>query len=137
MTESGTERQVAAVRRRRTRLAGGRERRFYVKASDAEAARLEELAAGAGLSVPRLLVESTLVGGRASVGERAAVLAELVALSRAVGRVGVNVNQIARAKNSGESPVGTADALAAVREVAARLSAVLAELDPATGGVAG
>jgi hypothetical protein len=135
--ESGGE--PVRARRRRARLAGGRERRFYVKASDAEAERLLELAAGAGVSVPRLLVESTLAGGRGSVGERAAVLAELVALSRALGRVGVNVNQIARATNAtGEMHEQTVDTLAVVREVGERIAATLAVLDPAgTGRVAG
>lgn len=123
--------ETLPVQRRRRRLAGGRERRFYVKASEAEAQRLQELAAGAGVSVPRLLVESTLAGGRASAGERAAVLAELVALSRAVGRVGVNVNQIARATNAtGELPEQTEDTLAVVREVGARIAEVMAALDP-------
>jgi hypothetical protein len=67
------------------------------------------------------------------------VAAELAVLSRAVGRVGVNVNQIARVTNAtGEVHATTTAALRAVEAVAARLDAVLAGLDgPGRRRVAG
>jgi hypothetical protein len=119
--------------RRRANVAGGRSRRHYVKVSAAEEARLAELAAARGITVARLLVESALSGGADSAGTRAAVAAELAVLSRAMGRVGVNVNQIARATNAtGEVQDATTAALRAVAVVATRLEATLAGLDPLT-----
>ncbi|MGQ0846547.1 MAG: plasmid mobilization relaxosome protein MobC [Sporichthyaceae bacterium] len=96
----------------------------------AEQERLAALAAAADVSVPRLLVESALAGGPESAAARAATSAELVALGRALGRVGVNVNQIAKASHAtGEVPETTADTLAAIREVTARLTVVLDGID--------
>jgi hypothetical protein len=101
-----------------------------VKVTAAEQERLVELAAAAGVSVPRLLVESALAGGPDSAAARSATSAELVALGRALGRVGVNVNQIARATNAtGEVQGATVDTLAVVREVAERLAVVLDGID--------
>lgn len=112
-----------------------------MKVSAAEHERLVALAAAAGVSVPRLLVESALAGGPGSAAARAATSAELVALGRALGRVGANVNQIARATNAThEVQDFTAATLAAVREVAARLAVVLDGIDAsraARGRVAG
>jgi hypothetical protein len=104
-----------------------------VKVSAAEEERLAELAAARGITIARLLVESALSGGADSAGTRAAVAAELAVLSRAMGRVGVNVNQIARATNAtGEVQDATTAALRAVAVVATRLEATLAGLDPLT-----
>lgn len=114
--------------RRRANVAGGRGRRHYVKVSEAEEARLMELAATRGITVARLLVESALAGGAESAGARAAVAAELAVAVRALGRVGVNVNQIARVTNAtGEVQDGTAAALAAVEVAAAQVQAVLSD----------
>lgn len=87
-----------------------------------------ELAAARGITVARLLVESALAGGAESAGARAAVAAELAVAVRALGRVGVNVNQIARVTNAtGEVQDGTAAALAAVEVAAAQVQAVLSD----------
>jgi hypothetical protein len=132
--------------RRRTRLVGGRERRFYVKASGEEAERLEALATAAGVSVPRLLVEAALTGGsRAAASSPAAeprahpaVVAELLTVGRLLGRIGTNVNQIARATNATrEAQPETAAAMEAVERVAGRMDAVLDELRPTRRGSAG
>jgi hypothetical protein len=101
-----------------------------VKVTAEQETRLAELAAARGITVARLLGESALSGGAASAVERAAVVAELSVLGSALGRVGVNINQIARVTNAtGEVQPATEATLAAVREVAARLGAVLAALD--------
>ncbi|HEX3825681.1 MAG TPA: plasmid mobilization relaxosome protein MobC [Sporichthyaceae bacterium] len=126
---AGGPRAVGRSGRRRANVAGGRDRRHYVKVSAGEEARLVELASARGITVARLLVESALAGGAESAGAAAAVAAELAVLSRAVGRVGVNVNQIARVTNAtGEVQDATTAALRAVEVVAARLGAVLAGL---------
>lgn len=128
----------ASPLRRRARLAGGRERRFYVKASASEAARLEELAGRRGVSVPRLLVESTLAQTAAAAGPAAvpsahpAVVTELLAVSRLLGRLGVNVNQLTRVANATATvQPGAAAALEAVARVTARLEVLLGDLAPA------
>jgi hypothetical protein len=127
---------VSPPRRRRTRLAGGRDRRFYVKASAAEAARLEELAGRRGVSVPRLLVEATLdcelaAGPVVAPSAHPAVVSELLAVGRLLGKVGVNVNQIARATNAtGAVQPGAGPALEAVTRAAGRLEVLLGELGP-------
>jgi hypothetical protein len=110
-----------------------------VKVTVEQEERLQVLAAARGITVARLLVESALAGGADSAGARAAVAAELAVLSRGLGRVGVNVNQIARVTNAtGEIQEGTAAALRAVEIAAARVQTVLAEVDsPARWRVVG
>ncbi len=67
------------------------------------------LAAQAGVSVPRLLVEAALAGEPGvSASERRAGLVELFAVSRVLAGVVSNLNQVARAANaSGEVPTET------------------------------
>ena len=135
MTEGGsttkTTARTTAAGRRQVRATGRvRPHAHRVKVTAEQEARLAELAAARGITVARLLVESALSGGAASAVERAAVVAELSVLGSALGRVGVNVNQIARVTNAtGEVQPATEATLAAVREVAARLGAVLDALD--------
>ena len=89
--------QTTGAGRRQVRATGRvRPHAHRVKVTEEQEARLAELAAARGITVARLLVESALSGGAASAVERAAVVAELSVLGSAVGRVGVNVNQIAR-----------------------------------------
>jgi hypothetical protein len=131
---AGTDETTAAVTsagRRQVRASGRvRPHAHRVKVTAEQEARLVELAAGRGITVARLMVESALSGGAASAAERAGAVAELSVLGAALGRVGVNVNQIARATNAtGEVQPGMGATLAAVREVAARLAAVLDALD--------
>jgi type IV pilus biogenesis protein CpaD/CtpE len=125
--------ETAAVPRRQVR-APGRPRPVghRVKVTAEQEQRLQGLAAGRGITVARLLVESALAGGAESAGARAAVAAELAVAVRALGRVGVNVNQIARVTNAtGEIQDGTAAALRAVEVAAAGVQTVLADLDMA------
>ena len=82
-----------------------------------EQQQLRERAAGLGVSVPRLLVESALAGVE-TPADRRAWIAELFELRRLLATIANNVNQLARTANTtGELPA------------AARLSGTLAEVD--------
>jgi hypothetical protein len=122
-------------RRRRANVAGGRSARHYVKVSPVEEARLVCLAADRRITVARLLVESTLAGGAGNAARDAAMLDELLMLGRLLGRVGVNVNQIARATNAtGEAQPETAGVMDAVVRVCARLDALVSDLGASRAG---
>lgn len=119
------------ARRRRANVAQGRRVAYQVKLTEAEAARLVELAEAQNVTVPRLLVESAL----ASVGEtptaRRQAMVELFAIRRQLATVANNVNQLARTANiSGELPGRLDGALDEVRGVVGRI-------DTAIDGLAG
>lgn len=121
---------------RQTRIPGlPRGHRHVVKVSDEVESVLLAKAARRGISVSRLLVESALAGG-ADVAERdairrSALASELFRVSRLVGKIGVNVNQIARATNATleEQPDAQA-AFIAIQRVCARVERILDELGP-------
>ena len=102
-----------------------------VRVSEEQERRLLVLAAQHGnVSVPRLLVESTLAGGSGAAVAKADLAAELFRVTRFLGKVGVNVNQIARATNATlETQPETVAAMAAVQRVCARAEALLAEFE--------
>jgi hypothetical protein len=101
-----------------------------VKVTAEQEARLVELAAARGFTVARLLVEATLAGGAGNSARDAMVVEELLAVGRLLGRVGVNVNQIARATNAtAEVQPGTSAALEALTRVCARLERLISEMD--------
>lgn len=114
------------ARRRRANVAGGRTFRAHqVKVTADEEARLVVLAERARVSVPRLLLESTLEG--AGVGERSQVLAELFRLHREVSGIAINVNQLAAKANATDEFPGEARALRGeLRAVCARIDETLA-----------
>lgn len=94
-------------RRRRENAPGGRSHSHRVRVSAEEEAQLVLRAERLGVTVPRLLVESALQGGAASVEvqhrereDRTQLNVELNQLQRKVGAIGVNINQIARATNA-------------------------------------
>ncbi len=105
-----------------------RPHRVQVRLSDLELEALEERAAGAGVSLPRLLVEAALVEPGASLMQmcgaprRPRDLAALEDAVRALARVGSNVNQLARAANTGEA-VGLGELADAVRAAVATVEA--------------
>jgi hypothetical protein len=94
-------------RARRANVEGARPGRIVVKTTPAEELRLRTLAAAAGVSVQRLLVETTFAahapGATATaltMTERRQAAAELFQISRLLGTVANNVNQMARATNA-------------------------------------
>ena len=97
-----------------------RSRQYSVRFTDAEAAELERKASDAGLSVAAYLRAASLGSPGLRATRRPPVEREqLVQLSGLVGKLGSNVNQIARALNSGDAPDGLSDDIkAAVVEVA-------------------
>ncbi|WP_411156660.1 plasmid mobilization protein [Nocardia cyriacigeorgica] len=85
-----------------------------VKLTDAEQRELKSRAEQAGVSVPRLLVESTLESGQVEAGRAHAAL-QLLELDNQIRRIGANVNQLTRyAHQNREIAEGTVDALHAV-----------------------
>lgn len=85
-------------RTRRARESVRREVIQKVKLTDEERDRLRARAAGLGMSVPRLLVESALSGVETPTGRRRMV-AELFEIRRLLATVANNVNQLARLAN--------------------------------------
>lgn len=134
MTEgSGPERPVRRTRLRRQ--PGGRRHTVWVRLSDREKAQLEERAKAGGVSVPRLLVESALLGDAQTAGERRQAIAELLGARRMVAAVGNNLNQLTRTANAtGELPPQLGATLHAAFRVLQRLDAAAAPFDRGSGG---
>lgn len=101
-----------------------------VKVTAEQEARLVARANEAGWTVSRLLVESALAGGAEEATTRAALGGEMFRVVQMLGRVGVNINQLARVTNAtGEVQPGTVHALAAMNSVCDRMHAVLDDID--------
>ncbi|WP_425296021.1 plasmid mobilization protein [Nocardia cyriacigeorgica] len=114
MAGESTERRARARRERQANVAGGRPHTVKVKLTDAEQSELKSRAEQAGVSVPRLLVESTLESGQVEAGRAHAAL-QLLELDNQIRRIGANVNQLTRyAHQNREIAEGTVDALHAV-----------------------
>jgi hypothetical protein len=85
------------TRRRQANVPGGRRIRHPVKVTEEQEAQLQALAAvHGGISIPRLLVESTLSAGVLPDVDRRAVLEELFTIRRGLAGVANNVNQLTR-----------------------------------------
>lgn len=116
-------------RRRRANVPGGRRHAHRVLVTPEEEARLLRLAEAQRVTVPRLLVESTLAGSAETATERRDAITELFATNRLLAAVSNNVNQIARHANAtSEFPADAAAVLAAVRRVAGRIDGVMDRL---------
>ncbi|MEV6340966.1 plasmid mobilization relaxosome protein MobC [Nocardia vinacea] len=63
--------------------------------SDAEQAALKARASEAGMTVPRLMVETTLEGERVEAG-RAAAVVSVLEMDTQIRRIGANLNQLTR-----------------------------------------
>ncbi len=101
-----------------------------VKVTAEQEERLLERASERNVTVPRLLVESALAGGADAAKLRAEMIGELYRVARLVGKVGVNINQIARVTNATlEAQPETAAAIAAHGRVMVRLEQLLDDLD--------
>ena len=98
---------------------------LIARATPDEAERVRSAARGAGLSVSRYLVRQATGTGPAPLAAEARD--ELAALRRALARVGSNLNQLARAANSGA--YDAAEVEAAAREVRGLGRRVLNRLD--------
>lgn len=127
MSELERERRVWS-RRRRENVPGGRRHQHKVLVTPEEEAALLLRADKLGVTVARLLVESALAGGaeavaaeRAEMEDRRALWAELNRLQRAVGAIGVNINQLAKVSNAtGELDEQLRHSLAHLRRVLVR-----------------
>jgi len=110
------------ARRRRANVEGGRPHRHEVKVSPEEEGILLRLAAEQRVTVPRLLVESTLTARSETPSERRNAMAELFALHRLLASISNNVNQMAKATNAtGEVQEELSATLSAVRRTALRI----------------
>lgn len=115
-------------RKRAANVVGGRRFRHEVKVDETTEAKLVALAEYHHMSVPRLLVSSTLNrSDQISAADKRELLMELFALQRLVRAVGVNVNQIAKAVNSdAELPAGSDAVMAATATALRRIDDALA-----------
>lgn len=113
----------SAERRRRANAAGGRQHFHKVGVTPEEEGRLSRLALEQRVTIPRLLVESTLaVEAGETVTERRNTVAKLFELHRLLAAISNNVNQIAKATNAtGELQAETTATLVAVRHTAQRI----------------
>lgn len=113
--------------RRQIRRAGSRrEVTHKVKVSATQEARLVERANARGITVSRLLVESALAGGADAAAARAHLAGEMFRLSRLLGRVGLNINQLAKVANAtGSVPPEARHALDAMARATDRLTELL------------
>jgi hypothetical protein len=113
-----------------------------VRLSAGEEEWLVPKAAAMGISVQRLLVESAMGGGPASVLARRTVYDELLAARRDVLGVAVNINQLARWGNEhARMPPGVAASIQRFEAAQARLTElaerVVDQLTGAPRGTAG
>ncbi|NTW42378.1 MAG: MobC family plasmid mobilization relaxosome protein [Cellulomonadaceae bacterium] len=121
----------ALRRRRRANAEGGRQHFHKVGVTPEEELRLTVLADQHGVTVPRLLVEAALsAADTMTITERRQSAAELFRVSRLLGTVANNVNQMAKATNAtGVVQEDMAATLRYLREVLGpRIEAALEEL---------
>ncbi|WP_420116590.1 plasmid mobilization protein [Micromonospora sp.] len=130
--EAGVRRLPGSGWRRDRQETGRRPKSIRVGVTTEEHAVLEVLAANAGVSIPKLLIESAHAAARGgqTVSQHREQLYELVAIRRLLANVANNVNQIAKAANSGGLD-GVEDqaraVFATVRRVADRIMDVVDE----------
>ncbi|WP_240796172.1 plasmid mobilization relaxosome protein MobC [Streptomyces sp. RFCAC02] len=118
-----------AVHRARRRAYRHRQRPYVrtTRLSAGELARITAGAEAAGLTLSGFLARSALSAARdldrtaASLAGRRELVAELFAARRHLGQVGNNLNQVARAINSGATPKELDVVLAAVHRAVARI----------------
>ena len=98
--------------------------------SQDQEARLADRANARGITVSRLLVESALAGGADAAAARAHLAGEMFRVVRLLGRVGLNVNQLAKVANAtGSLPPEVPAALAALERATERLTQLLSDSD--------
>lgn len=137
------ERTLPSLGSRRDKKVGGRTKRIVVKASPEENEQLGLAAAARGVSVPRLLVETTL-RDRPHDGDDSghwiamddqkfvALVGELRQVLQVLGPTGNNLNQIARVANAGGGiESGVEPAAERVQQLAGRIRRVLDDVEDA------
>jgi len=122
-----------AVPARKSPYSRGQRRQFrhVVKTRPDQEKQLQAMAASLGVTVSRLLLDSTLQGSSAlSVQDSRELGGELLAIRRTLQGLGTNLNQVARIANStGEVPEGQVSAISARSLVAIeRLNALLVKV---------
>ena len=99
-------------RRRARNVTGGRPFRHEVLVSEAEEAKLVVLAARHRVTIPRLLVMSTLErSDEITAADKRELLTELFVIHRLLGNMANNVNQIAKVANSTRELLPQTDAV--------------------------
>ncbi|MBU2698805.1 plasmid mobilization relaxosome protein MobC [Pimelobacter sp. 30-1] len=136
MTESREASGLGAGSRLPKRMRGSRQDRVpgrprvirhVVKVHEEDERRLVLRAAERGnITVARLLLESALAGGHEAAKSKAELAGDLFQMMRFLGKVGVNINQIAKATNATlETQPETVAAMQAVQRVCDRIEALL------------
>lgn len=130
MTDDDLSRPRAQRRQRQPNLDGGRRSRFDVKTSPEDAARLRALAAAAGITVPRFLVEAAFADLGETATDRTEKLTEFLRARRLMAAVSNNLNQLTKAANAtGEVHEDLQLTLARVRHVADQIDEALTGLN--------
>lgn len=121
---------VGRDRKRQANIGGGRKHPVQLKLSIAEKTALKIHADELGVSIQRLLVESTLSSFQGeTLTERRDLLTALFQLQRGLAAVGNNINQIARAANATGEIKGDLDAaLSHLRASVGRIDEALESL---------
>ncbi|WUH92654.1 MobC family plasmid mobilization relaxosome protein [Streptomyces sp. NBC_00433] len=115
---------------RRTRTRQNKQRTAVsVRLSTTERTEVKAAADHTGASLAKFMAQASLATAHdinrvaANLLDLRGTIRELMAARTDLARIGNNINQIARAINSGGDPIGTEAALAEVRRVTARLEA--------------
>lgn len=103
--------------------------RYVVKTNADEDAKLRARAVVAGVTVPRFLVEAGMNANVQTSTDQKQLIAELFALSRTMGTVANNVNQLARYANTqGRFPAEAEGVVAEYRVLSARIDDTIRKL---------
>ncbi|MEV5483533.1 MULTISPECIES: plasmid mobilization protein [Streptomyces] len=120
----------ASTTRKRSPQKNKRARICNIRLNDNEWSRLTTAARTSRKSLPAFLVRAGLAAAEDSENTAAVIadhrdlIAELFAARRHLGQVGNNLNQVARAINSGGQPAELDAVVSAVRRAVARVQAV-------------
>ena len=121
---------ASARSQRRNRARQNKQRpAVSVRLSTSERASLKAAAEHVGASLAKFIAQAALTAAQdvnrvaANLLDLRGIVRELIAARTDLARIGNNINQIARAFNSGGDPAGAEAALADVRRAAARLEA--------------
>lgn len=123
--------RLRPARRRRANAPARRTHAVQVKLDPDEYLRLRVEADARGISIPRLLVESTFAGDVGlTASERQQLAAELFRLTRLAAALSNNINQMTKAANAaGDVPAEAGPTIAYLRgELLPRLHQALARL---------